>query len=432
MYIYRREFTNWLNHIKRETKGSLRSDIAKLATTALPKCEKFGGSVGRMMDLMDLSQHRVTCAAAAAAAAAAASEVEAAAAATHASLNDLPHEMLRLVLHELHRERPFAPAVRVCTAWCAFYADDGFWLELCARWPSSLQLPRPPGLARARGLYLAFARGCDERNDREAELTPLHEMWGVEGEDTPADSGPPPPSGLMLVMEAESLVAEHEEQPPHRLIFEMKRTIVIVQPLDESMLTHDHGHGEGEHVFDLPINTSPLWEPTQLHSMMRDGSLDSWRKSLIQQEQAVTLMALFHAPSQKICFLIRPDKPSPLEGCILDDGHFEPYGYAFSHFDEMDTERGLAWFFDPWGRAEARMAQYIAGLGLDEDDGGVGAGRPPLKVMFNLGEAWSTLISRCRSHYRASSGQGYSRKPRGKRCDVEVSALTVRAGCSLP
>ena len=337
--------------------------------------------------MMDLSQHRATCAAAAAAAAAAASEAEAAAATTHASLNDLPHEMLRLVLHELHRERPFAPAVRVCTAWCAFYADDGFWLELCARWPSSLQLPRPR---------------------------------------------PPPPSGLMLVMEAESLVAEHEEQPPHRLIFEMKRTIVIVQPLDESMLTHDHEHGEGEHVFDLPINTSPLWEPTQLHSMMRDGSLDSWRKSLIQQEQAVTLMALFHAPSQKICFLIRPDKPSPLEGCILDDGHFEPYGYAFSHFDEMDTERGLAWFFDPWGRAEARMAQYIAGLGLDEDDGGVGAGRPPLKVMFNLGEAWSTLISRCRSHYRASSGQGYSRKPRGKRCDVEVSALTVRAGCSLP
>ena len=32
--IYRREFANWLNHIKRETKGSLRGDIAKLATTA--------------------------------------------------------------------------------------------------------------------------------------------------------------------------------------------------------------------------------------------------------------------------------------------------------------------------------------------------------------------------------------------------------------
>ena len=336
--------------------------------------------------MMDLSQHRVTRAAAAAAAVVAASE---AAAATHASLNDLPHEMLRLVLHELHRARPFAPAIRVCTVWCAFYAADSFWLELCARWPSSLQLPRPPGLAGARGLYLAFARGCDERYDREAELTPLDEMWGEDGEDTPADSGPPPPGGLMLVMEAESLVAELEEQPPHRLIFEMKRTIATVQPLDESTLTHDRRHGDGDQVFLLPIDTSPLREPTRQHSMQRGGSLDSWRKGLIQQYQVVTLMALFHAPSQKICFIIRPDNPSPLEGTMGADGYLEPYVYAFSHFQGL--KRGLADFFNPWGRAEARMAQYIAGLGLDEDDGGDGAGQPPLEVSISLGGALSTF-----------------------------------------
>ena len=64
-------------------------------------------------------------------------------------------------------------------------------------------------------------------------------------------------------------------------------------------------------MFKLPCDTSPLWECTQSIPTVSGAWMYHnlvWGVDM-SHGQDVTLMALVHAPSRRICFLVRPDEP---------------------------------------------------------------------------------------------------------------------------
>lgn len=314
---------------------------------------------------------------------------------TPTPLNDaLPRELVRLALQQLHRACPFAPAPHVCTSWRDFYGEKDFWLQLCSQWPSSLKLPRPSefSVAHARGLYLAYARGLDGRYDRESPPTPLGDLFGnVTDLNDPPWPAAPFPDDLMLVVEAETLLVQCEDNPPHRLVSSIRRTIAEVQPLDATKVPQDRRNYDGDYCFELPMDVTPLWEPiTQIEPSARGSSragnvLVDQRMGLLHSSTATTLMALFHKTSRRICFIIRPRQPAYVEGTVGESGGIED-GYAFSHHGN-----GQPAMFDPWGRAKERLRQFIRGLGLPEEQGGDGGNAPPLEVSFHLHKSIMSL-----------------------------------------
>ena len=220
--------------------------------------------------------------------------------------------------------------------------NDCFWKNLCEqRWP--LRYSELPGLGRA--FYLARARTVPPTS-----VSPTISV-------TPATIG-----DLYLIVEAES-IAEIPSLHLHNA-----QQLAKVLPFAEAY----SGRTDHDYEFEWPADLNPLGGPTltlanQHPERMSIVNANGAHKSIAERgvtcRETIKFVALWHAPTQLMCILVREGELLGVDGGIRNDGITYAW-YSVNMCAPLDSDISVGnWQVRKspafWRTADARLRQYV-------------------------------------------------------------------------